>query len=62
MRAGPLPCSADVSGALAPLLAGEKAKDDGEAGTDPYARGRASASLCGVLSTSAQPSPADPSD
>ncbi|WP_181766512.1 hypothetical protein [Streptomyces albidus (ex Kaewkla and Franco 2022)] len=62
MRAGPLPCSADVSGVLAPLLAGEKAKDDGPAGTDPYARGRAAASLCGVLSTSAQPSPADPSE
>lgn len=62
MRAGPLPCSADMSGALAPLLAGEKAKDDGAAGTDPYARGRSSASLCGVLSTSSQPSPAAKKD
>jgi hypothetical protein len=60
MRTGPLPCSADMSEALTPLLAGEKAKDDGPAGTDPYARGRATASLCGVLSTSAQPSPANP--
>lgn len=58
MRAGPLPCSADMTDALTPLLAGEKAKDDGAAGTDPYARGRSSASLCGVLSTSSQPSPA----
>ncbi|MCH6160253.1 SCO2583 family membrane protein [Streptomyces marispadix] len=62
MRAGPLPCSADMSDALAPLLAGEKAKDDGAAGTDPYARGRSSASLCGVLSTSSQPSPAAKDD
>lgn len=62
MRAGPLPCSADMSDALAPLLAGEKAKDDTAAGTDPYARGRSSASLCGVLSTSSQPSPAAQQD
>jgi hypothetical protein len=61
MRTGPLPCSEDMSAALIPLLAGEEAKDDGPAGTDPYARGRASASMCGVLSTSAQPSPAHPS-
>ncbi|WP_055484972.1 hypothetical protein [Streptomyces sp. WMMB 322] len=62
MRAGPLPCSADMSDALAPLLAGEKAKDDSAAGTDPYARGRSSASLCGLLSTSSQPSPAAKKD
>lgn len=62
MRAGPLPCSADMSDALEPLLAGEKAKDDGAAGTDPYARGRSSASLCGLLSTSSQPSPAAQKD
>ena len=49
MRAGPLPCSADLSGALAPLLAGERAKDDGAAGTDPYARGR-SRPRCAVFS------------
>lgn len=58
MRAGPLPCSADPSDALSPLLAGERAGDDREAGTDPYARGRSGASMCGVLSGSAQPSPA----
>lgn len=57
MRAGPLPCSADLSETLTPLLEGERAKDDGGAGTDPYARGRTAASMCGVLSTSAQPSP-----
>jgi hypothetical protein len=59
MRAGPLPCSADPSDALSPLLAGERAKDDQEAGTDPYARGRSGASMCGVLSGGAQPSPAN---
>jgi hypothetical protein len=62
MRAGPLPCSADMTDALVPLLAGEKAKDDGAAGTDPYARGRSSASLCGILATSSQPSPAAEKD
>lgn len=56
-RTGPVPCSADQSAALSPLLAGEEAKDDGPAGTDPYARGRAAASACGVLSAGAQPSP-----
>lgn len=61
-RTGPVPCSADQSGALSPLLAGEEAKDDGPAGTDPYARGRAAASLCGVLSAGAQPSPSSPSE
>jgi hypothetical protein len=60
MRAGPLPCSVDPSDALAPLLAGEEAKDDGPAGTDPYARGRDAASMCGVLSASAQPTPKNP--
>jgi len=60
MRAGPLPCSADPSDSLSPLLAGERAKDDQEAGTDPYAWGRSGASMCGVLSGGAQPSP-DPS-
>lgn len=62
MRAGPLPCSADPSESLTPLLSGQEATDDGPAGTDPFARGRAAASLCGVLSTSAQPSPAHPAD
>jgi hypothetical protein len=62
MRAGPLPCSADMSATLRPLLVGEKAKDDGGAGTDPYARGREAASMCGVLATSAQPSPEKPAE
>jgi hypothetical protein len=62
MRAGPLPCSGDMSESLTPLMAGEKAKDDGAAGTDPYARGRSASSLCGLLSTSSQPSPAAEKD
>ncbi|WP_344531798.1 hypothetical protein [Streptomyces albiaxialis] len=61
MRAGPMACSADPSDALKPLLAGERAKDDGPAGTDPYARGRSMASMCGVMAASAQPSPDRPS-
>jgi hypothetical protein len=58
VRAGPLPCSADSSAVLTPLFAGEDAEDDSAAGTDPYARGRSAASLCGVLSDSSQPTPA----
>ena len=57
MHAGPLPCSANSSDALTPLLAGERTKEDAPAGTDPYARGRASAPMCGVLSPQAQPTP-----
>jgi hypothetical protein len=61
MRAGPMNCADDPSDALAPLLAGQKAKDAGLAGTDPFARGRSTASMCGLLATSAQPSPDRPS-
>lgn len=61
MRAGPLPCSSDPSDSLTPLMAGQQAKDDGPAGTDPYARGRSQASMCGVLASAAQPSPDRPS-
>ncbi|MBA0049856.1 hypothetical protein E0L36_02765 [Streptomyces sp. AJS327] len=56
-QAGPLPCAADSSDVLTPLLAGQRAKDDGPAGTDPFARGRSSAPMCGVLAPDAQPSP-----
>jgi hypothetical protein len=55
-QAGPQACASDSSGHLRPLLAGEIAKADGPAGTDPYRPGRPSASLCGVLAPSAQPS------
>lgn len=57
MHAGPLPCSANSADVLTPLLAGERTKKDAPAGTDPYARGRASAPMCGVLSPQAQPTP-----
>ncbi|TGB07237.1 hypothetical protein [Streptomyces sp. MZ04] len=55
MQAGPLTCSADAANQLRPLLAGQKAKAGGPAGTDPYATGDATA-LCGSLAATAQPS------
>ncbi|GAA2596832.1 hypothetical protein GCM10009863_07830 [Streptomyces axinellae] len=61
MRAGPMNCADDPSDTLSPLLAGQRAKDAGLAGTDPYARGRSTASMCGLLAASAQPSPDRPS-
>ncbi|MFJ2769536.1 hypothetical protein [Streptomyces sp. NPDC087300] len=54
VQAGPLACSADTADRLRPLLAGQKAKAGGPAGTDPYATGSATA-LCGTLAASAQP-------
>ncbi|MFF1696077.1 hypothetical protein ACFVXC_21005 [Streptomyces sp. NPDC058257] len=54
-QAGPLTCSADAVNQLRPLLAGQKAKAGGPAGTDPYATGAATA-LCGSLAEGAQPS------
>ncbi|AXK33713.1 hypothetical protein DVA86_14665 [Streptomyces armeniacus] len=57
VRAGPMACTSDPAETLTPLLAGERAEDDGPAGTDPYARGPGRGSLCGVLSESAQPNP-----
>lgn len=61
MRAGPMTCAEDPSDSLMPLLAGERAQDEGPAGTDPFARGRSTASMCGMLAASAQPSPDRPS-
>ncbi|UNZ19360.1 hypothetical protein [Streptomyces sp. 891-h] len=61
MRAGPMNCGGDSAEALTPLLAGERAKDAGKAGTDPFERGRSAASACGLLAASAQPSPDHPS-
>ncbi|MCX4823026.1 hypothetical protein OG883_24675 [Streptomyces sp. NBC_01142] len=57
VQAGPQACSADTSGTLRPLLAGQRADGSGPAGTDPYAPGRATAALCGSLAPGAQPSP-----
>ncbi|NEB80488.1 hypothetical protein G3I40_35560 [Streptomyces sp. SID14478] len=55
VQAGPLACAADTAAYLRPLLAGQTAKEDGPAGTDPYATGSATA-LCGALAPSAEPS------
>ncbi|QEU94413.1 hypothetical protein [Streptomyces kanamyceticus] len=55
LQAGPLACPAESANHLRPLLAGQKAKAGGPAGTDPYATGGATA-LCGTLAASAQPS------
>jgi hypothetical protein len=57
LQAGPQACSADASGSLRPLLAGQRVTADGPAGTDPYGTGQATAALCGALSPNAQPSP-----
>ncbi|MER6674646.1 hypothetical protein [Streptomyces sp. NPDC000983] len=54
VQAGPLSCSDDSADRLRPLLAGQRAKAGGPAGTDPYATGDATA-LCGALAASAQP-------
>ena len=40
-----------------PLLAGETAKDDGQAGTDPYARGRVARPRCAVCCRRASAEP-----
>ncbi|MFI8822544.1 hypothetical protein [Streptomyces sp. NPDC053431] len=58
VEAGPQSCDADTTGALRPLLAGERAADPSRrAGTDPYATGRPTvSSLCGTLAPEAQPS------
>ncbi|WP_327356057.1 SCO2583 family membrane protein [Streptomyces sp. NBC_01304] len=56
VQAGPLSCATDSAGRLRPLLAGQTAKAEGPAGTDPYATGGTTA-LCGSLAASAQPSP-----
>lgn len=53
VQAGPQSCSAGTAGELRPLLAGERADGRGPAGTDPYATGRPTTALCGVLA--AQP-------
>ncbi|MEU1280540.1 hypothetical protein [Streptomyces sp. NPDC005805] len=57
-QAGPQDCAADASGTLRPLLAGERAGPSGPAGTDPYAHGPATATLCGALAPKALPRPA----
>lgn len=55
VQAGPQACSADATGMLRPLLAGERADDRGPAATDPYATGRPTAALCGTLAAVSSP-------
>ncbi|MFJ8856825.1 hypothetical protein ACIRD8_00145 [Streptomyces sp. NPDC102451] len=55
VQAGPQSCSADTTGTLRPLLAGERADTRGPAGTDPYATGVPAATLCGTLAVSSPP-------
>ncbi|MEE1753464.1 SCO2583 family membrane protein [Streptomyces sp. SP18CS02] len=57
VQAGPQSCSADPSGSLRPLLAGQRATTTGPAVTDPYAEKWVPASVCGILSPNARPSP-----
>ncbi|MBB4892476.1 hypothetical protein FHS39_001487 [Streptomyces olivoverticillatus] len=57
LQAGPESCSADASGYLRPLLAGQTASGSGPAGTDPYATAAPTAALCGTLAPGAEPSP-----
>ncbi len=57
VQAGPQACSDDASGTLRPLLAGQRATGGVPAGTDPYSTGEPTASLCGTLSSGAQPKP-----
>lgn len=56
VQAGPQSCPDDATGALRPLLAGERAVVRGPAGTDPYATGRPTGALCGTLEISSRPS------
>lgn len=61
VQAGPQSCPDDTTGALRPLLAGERAVARGPAGTDPYATGRPTGALCGTLEISSPP-PRDRTD
>ncbi|MFB7010905.1 MULTISPECIES: hypothetical protein [unclassified Streptomyces] len=57
-QAGPQACPTDTTGALRPLLAGQRALSHGPAGTDPYATGRPTAAVCGTLAVSSPRTPA----
>ncbi|MFJ8232295.1 hypothetical protein ACIQ9E_20375 [Streptomyces sp. NPDC094448] len=59
LQAGPQSCS-ESTGALRPLLAGERASPGAPAGTDPYALSTSTApaaGLCGALAPAALPTP-----
>ncbi|MFI1951075.1 hypothetical protein ACH437_04360 [Streptomyces xinghaiensis] len=55
VHAGPMSCAADTARYLRPLLAGERADKGGPAETDPFAPGRSTSAVCGVLADEAQP-------
>nr|WSW69273.1 hypothetical protein OG461_25480 [Streptomyces sp. NBC_00995] len=55
VQAGPQSCPDDTTGALRPLLAGERAAARGPVGTDPYVTGRPTGALCGTLEISSPP-------
>ncbi|GAA4920246.1 hypothetical protein ACFPM3_00850 [Streptomyces coeruleoprunus] len=58
-EAGPMDCSADLSGSLRPLLAGQRATSAEPPVVDPYRTGTEAktAHLCGTLARSALPQP-----
>ncbi|MFF9507622.1 hypothetical protein ACF1BU_12490 [Streptomyces sp. NPDC014724] len=58
VQAGPQACPTDTTGALRPLLAGQRALSHGPAGTDLYATGRPTAAVCGTLAVSSPQTPA----
>ncbi|MFJ5720123.1 hypothetical protein [Streptomyces sp. NPDC093149] len=58
VQAGPQACPTDTTGALRPLLAGQRPLAHGPAGTDPYATGRPTAAVCGTLAVSSPQTPA----
>ncbi|MFI2782832.1 SCO2583 family membrane protein [Streptomyces sp. ALB3] len=60
VQAGPQSCSAQTTGALRPLLAGERADTGGPAGTDPYAKGVPTAGVCGRLAAISSPTQGPP--
>ncbi|MFV2118930.1 hypothetical protein ACE14D_11000, partial [Streptomyces sp. Act-28] len=58
LQAGPMDCSADLSGALRPLLAGQRPTTTAPPPADPYAPAPAAATrLCGALAPDSRPTP-----
>ncbi|MEU2717155.1 hypothetical protein [Streptomyces sp. NPDC007205] len=54
VQAGPLSCAEDSASYLRPLVAGQKARSGGPAGTNPYETDSPTA-LCGTMAAGAQP-------
>lgn len=57
VQAGPLDCDSEPASRFSPLLAGERASTERQAGIDPYADTRVEASLCGAMPAAAMPTP-----